>query len=322
MSITPSTTNSAAIPYTVVGGQGAERGSPARWPLTVIILNRAGRFHRQQLVEQLVRHEFSEILCVESGSVNMDIEQQCRAHPSLRFMLLGGERDTGGSLNLAIAEARSPFVMVMWNDLTLLPFIDHALASLLSQKVLCTVPLVRSPRGEVVPSLSMPLEQRKSLKIIHAVPSQTHQASLFPFDYLGIYNRELFIQSQGFDETIRNPFWQKMDFGYRAWLWGNRIEGSTDIRFQASLDLTSEDSTADADYARFYAKNLLPQFTGDQATLPRSRFFGFRQVSSRGLFGAIQDFKELRAWVLANSYRFKHDARYIAELWETKRGVS
>lgn len=322
MSITPSTIDSAAVPYTVVGGFGSERGDNPRWPVTVVILNRAGRFNRLQLVEQLARYDFSEILCIESGSVNMDIEQQCRAHPRLRFMLLGEERDTGTCLNLAIVEARSPYVLVLWSDLSLMPFIDHAFADILQQKVLCTVPLVRSPRGEVVPSLAMPAEQRNSLKIIHAVPSQTHQASLYPFDYLGIYHRELFIQSQGFDQNICNPFWQKMDFGYRAWLWGNRIEGSTDIRLQSSLDLLSEDSTPDGDYARFYLKNLLPRFTGDQAGLPAGRFFAFRRVSSRGIFSAWKEFQVIREWVADNAYRFKHDARYIAELWETGRGVS
>lgn len=305
----------------MVGGTAAERGGPARWPVAAVVLNR-GRFQRQQLIEQLSRQGFAEIVCLDSGAVNPDIEQQCRAWPRLRFMLLGGETSPGASLNLALAEARSPFVLVLWSDLSLLPFLDHALEDLLRAKALCVVPLLRHPDGSVVPSLAMPAPRRNSLHIVHALPSATHQASLFPFDYLGLYHRESFIQSQGYDEAIRNPFWQKLDFGYRAWLWGMRIEATADLRLQASLEPAAEDSTPDRDYARFYLKNLLPRFELDQAALPGGRFLAYRRIAGRGWLGAWREFVAAQAWVRANAFRFKHDARYVAELWESGKGLA
>jgi hypothetical protein len=307
------------VPYTVVGGNEPEH--KPRWPVTALILNRSGRYHRPQLIDQLVKQGFAEILCVEHGKISPDLESQCRTCPGLRFMILSGDCDTGTDINLGMREARCPYVLVLWSDLSLLPFLDSSMSEALNRNILCTVPLVRSQPGEVIPSLSMPAEQANSLKVLPLMPSRDNLASLFPYQYIGLYNRERFVQSQGFDPGIANPFWQKMDFGYRAWLWGESIRCLPEIRLQENVAIEAEDTTPDSAYARFYLKNLLPRFTGDQAFLPLGRFGAFSRVSAQGLWSDWAYFRAARDWVRKNAYRFRHDARFIAEVWQTKGGI-
>jgi hypothetical protein len=321
MNTIPTTIDDYAVPYTVVGGSDQGLGAVPRWPVSALVLNRGGRFHRPQLIEQLTRQGFAEILCVEHGQAGPDLESQCRLCPRLRFMILAEDAGTGVDINLGVREARSPYVFVVWSDLTLMPFLDSSMNEALGRQALCTVPLLRALNGEVLPSLAMPAERDNSLKVLSIMPSQDNMASLFPHDYVGIYHRERFIQSLGFDPGIRHPFWQKMDFGYRAWLWGESIRCLPEIRLQLNAEPESEDTTPDADYARFYLKNLLPRFTGDQAILPRRRFPAFARLSSGGWMADWRYFGQVRGWIRANAYRFKRDARYIAEVWQTKGGV-
>lgn len=321
MNTIPTTIDDIVVPYTVVGGNDQGSRGPAKWPVTALVLNRGGRYHRAQLIEQLTRQGFAEILCIEHGLAGPDLESQCRLCPGLRFMILAEDRGTGVDINLGIREARSPFVFVLWSDLSLLPFLESSMNEALGRHALCTVPLLRNLRGEVVPSLAMPAEQENNLKILPIMPSQDNMASFFPHEYIGIYQRERFIQSQGFDPGIRNPFWQKMDWGCRAWLWGESIRCLPEVRLQQNTEPESEDTTPDADYTRFYLKNLLPRFTGDQAVLPRGRFPAFARLSSAGWWADWQYFRAVRAWVRTNAYRFKHDARYITSVWQTKGGI-
>lgn len=300
-----------------MGGQGTDHGPASKLPVSVLLLNRAGRFGQEELFRQLSAHGFSEIICIESGAVAADLEQQCRHFPLLRFLLFATGLDTGSAINIGIKEARSPHVLVLWNDMSLLPYVESNLRKLLSNGALCTVPLIRSPRGEVVPSLSMPAEHNNSLKILQVLPSRENIATLFPFAYVGFYDREQFLSSLGYDTAIRNPFWQKIDFGYRAYLWGYRMLCQTDLRIQSSLEIEPEDSTPDGSYARFYLRNVLPRFLGDQAVLPRSRFLTYSAVARRGLFRDLKDFSESADWVKTNAWRFKRDARHVAELWDT-----
>ena len=321
MNTIPSTIDEISVPYTVVGGSEMNAGPRPKWPVSVLILNRSGRYHRSQLIEQLIKQGFAEILCIEHGLAGPDLESQCRLSPNLRFMILAGECGFGTDINLGIREARSPFVLVLWSDLSLMPFLDSSMMEALNRQILCTVPLIRSVRGEIIPSLSMPAEQANNLKILPIMPSQDNKASLFPHDYIGLYHRERFMQSQGFDPGIRNPFWQKMDFGYRAWLWGEAIRCLPELRFQENVEPIPEDTTPDGDYARFYLKNLLPRHTGDQAILPLSRFSTFTRLSPAGWLSNWRYFHVVQAWIRRNAFRFKHDARFIAEVWQTRGGV-
>jgi hypothetical protein len=57
-------------------------------------------------------------------------------------------------------------------------------------------------------------------------------------------------------------------------------------------------------------------FRGDYANLPLRRFPGYLRRSNGDIFSAWEDFKEARAWVHTNRYRFRCDARTMTNSWE------
>jgi hypothetical protein len=188
-------------------------------------------------------------------------------------------------------------------------------------KRLCTVPLIQDARCETMPTLIAPLlideESRKrgmdeNYRTIPFVPQREGLPSLFPFEGIGIYDRERFIRLNGFDPSIRNFYWQLMDFGFRSFLWGEKIACTQLIKLSYEGLIPEEDSTAGEGWRSFFLKNLAPVFRRDYAHIPLSRFpsYLFRRGS---LFEAWKEFSAAREWVKTNRFRFISDSKTIGE---------
>ena len=102
----------------------------------------------------------------------------------------------------------------------------------------------------------------------------------------------------------------------RTWLWGETIRYAQALRLNYDGAPPAEDTTPDADYGRFWLKNLAPALRGDAATLPGARMLSYLFRSMKGPAQALGDFKAARAWVEACAYRFKADATRLADLWD------
>ena len=142
--------------------------------------------------------------------------------------------------------------------------------------------------------------------------------SLYPFDYCGIYHRGEFIFVGGYDVAMRNPHWQKVDFGFRTRMWGKQIELEGRFRIRYLHDPPSEDETVDEDYKKFFLKNLALRFRGDSATIPRVRFLSYFLGSGSGLVNAVKEFRAASRWIDKNKYLFQDDAKGVTELWEVQ----
>jgi hypothetical protein len=151
-----------------------------------------------------------------------------------------------------------------------------------------------------------------TIKTISLVPSKEGLASLYPFDGIGIYDRERFIRLGGFDPSIKNFYWQLMDFGFRSSLWGEEIAATMLIKLSYEGAIPLEDSTAGESYRSFYLKNIAPVFRGDYAHIPLGRFPAYYRRRGE-LFTAWDEFSAARDWVKVNRYRFVTDARTVAE---------
>ncbi|PKL08638.1 MAG: hypothetical protein CVV51_07985, partial [Spirochaetae bacterium HGW-Spirochaetae-7] len=180
----------------------------------------------------------------------------------------------------------------------------------------CLVPMLSDVSGSLVPSMSHPAQSGKALKVVQLPPRKDGEKSLYPFDACGIYSREKFSQLGGFDWTIGNPYWQKLDFGMRSWLWGETIRYAQALKLNYDGQSPSLDTTPDGDYGRFWLKNLAPVNSGDSAVLPRSRLLSYMARSRKGPKAAFDEFKAARDWVEACAYRFKGDASRLADLWD------
>jgi hypothetical protein len=312
--------------YTAVGG--AERN--ASTGLSAILLNRGGRYPRRTLFQELEKIGFDYIISMEGSPEHYDLEELSGRFPSVRFILLKETITTGEQINLAVSELSSPLFFVLWNDLRLLhgggaakitsriaadPAEGEGRGDAPPYRRLCTVPVIQNSRYETLPTMISPAFSRRTLKTLPFAPLREGAPTLYPFDGVGIYDRERFVRLGGFDGTLKNLHWQLMDFGFRAYLWGEEIRCTQLVRLCYDGEVPAEDSTAEASYRRFYLKNLAPVFRGDSAHIPLRRFPGYFARTGFDPFAAWEDFSAARKWVRTNRYRFRTDAQIITDRW-------
>ncbi|MFP4430778.1 MAG: hypothetical protein ACLFPV_05980 [Spirochaetaceae bacterium] len=314
MNTTPSTSN---IDYTVVGGRPADRDSRGRLSLSILVLHRAGSLPRPDLYEELQRWGGQEIISVASAGGKAEGERLSQRFPSVRFIIPSREIGIGARINLAMEEARGRLVCVTWNQVTFEPFSPRLLDGMLSDRKLCYAPILRTRKGEVVPTVVAPALFKSTLKVLFLPPSGEERPTLFPFDYIGVYDRERFRLLGGYDTTIHSSYWQKMDFGFRTYLWGEETAVRSDLRAQSDVELPTEDTTPDQSYMRFFLKNLAPRFDGSGAILPKGKILPLLFRGGVSVAEALRLMREIRSWVQENRYRFLQDAKRVTELWDT-----
>jgi hypothetical protein len=312
---------------------GTERG--ASTGLSAILLNRGGRYPRRTLFQELEKIGFDYIISMEGPREHYDLEDLSGRFPFVRFILLKETISPGEQINLAVSEITSPLFFVLWNDLRILhsggaaKMADRLFFSRDEfrrgdskslNKRLCTVPMIQNAHFETLPTLAAPVFFRHTVKTLLFPPEGEGSPSLYPFDGIGIYDRDRFVRLGGFDGTLKNTHWQLMDFGFRAYLWGEEIRSTQLIRLSYNGQVPIENDTTEESYRWFYLKNLAPVFRGDTAHLPWRRFFGYLFRSGRDLFAAWSDFNLGRRWVYANRFRFRGDAETVTDLWENPRG--
>jgi hypothetical protein len=238
----------------------------------------------------------------------------------------------GEEINLAASELASPLFFVIWNDTRILRggSADRMADRLLitaeefsrspdeknTYRRLCTVPVIQDGRFETMPTLTAPVIIKGTIGTVPFLPRKDGLPTIYPFEGIGIYDRERFIRLGGFDSTLKNFHWQLMDFGFRARLWGEEITASSLLKLSCDTTVPAGDSTHDENYRRFYLKNIAPVFRGDYANIPLRRFPGFFRRSGVDFFSAKEEFSAARRWVAANGYRFRCDVRTIADVWK------
>jgi hypothetical protein len=298
--------------YTVVGGN--ERA--ASTGLSAVLLNRGGRFPRRTLFQELEKAGFDYILSVEGPQERYDLEELSGRFPFVRFILLKEPISAGEEINLAAAELSSPLFFVLWNDHRLFNGINAGkMVELFADKRLCTAPAIQNSRFEPLHTLSVPVFYQGAIKALPEIPERENQNSLFPHDYMGIYDRERFLRLGGFDPDIFHPHWQLMDFGFRAYLWEEEIRSTRIVRLVYDGTVPPADNTTESSYRLFYLKNLAPVFRLDYAHIPLRSFPRYLVMAGWDPLTAWMEFSRERRWVRENRRRFRRDARGLAERW-------
>lgn len=320
MSTTASIFSKPKVPYTVLGGPKVDRIRKRQAPLSLLLLNRGSRFYRQEKLGKLQEAGIGEILCVEGPRVPYDIEPLSREFPDIHFLLLQEDTSAGEMINLGIEEARTRLVFVLWSDMEMTSKSWERLAAEAraeqEREILCIVPQLGSSTGEVIPSLQVPALIKGKLKVMPWKPVREGMKSLFPFDYCGLYHRGRFLISGGYATWMRNPYWQKLDFGLRCFLWGEQIFCRRDLEARYSGDLSFEDTSADESYKLFFLRNMTVRFNGEMGVLPDSRRFSYYLRSDTGWLEGRAEFREVQKWVHRNRYRFKSDVQSLVRHWE------
>ncbi len=321
MSTIPTTLSQRPIPYTVIGGpkvRGTVSGGVEGLPVSVLLLNRGNKLYQNDIFRELDRFGLDSILSVEEGGEGRDLEVLIGRYPRSRFLLVSEKTSPGEQINLGMRESQGRFVFVLWNDIRLS---SQGLSSrfferIAERNILCQAPFLSSREGDLLPTAAAPALHRSSLKVLGLSPMQDGSRTLYPFDYVGIYSREKFVLTGGFDGGLRTPYWQKLDFGFRSWLWGEEIRLAQALKVNYVENIPTEDATPDDCYKWFWLKNLSPVYRGDCALIPATRLWAYLRRRSGGPFAALAEFRSARDWVRLNRYRFRFDASSLVDLWE------
>jgi hypothetical protein len=283
--------------------------------------------HRS-LFQELEKTGFDNVISIESSSPNYNIEELSQKFPFVRFIIPEKEITLGEQINLAACEIESPLFFVLYSDMKI---IAGGTARRMTERLsviqkkagenssafkrLCTVPVIVNSNYESIPTIVTPLTRNKKLWTGMMEPHNEGELSLYPFNGIGIYDRQRFISIGGFDTVIKNTHWQLMDFGFRAWLWGEEISLSLHLKILCEKELPSVDYSVGKSYRQFYLKNLAPVFRDNCAHLPLYRFMPFLFKSNEDLFSAWEEFSSKRKWVTENKHRFKSDDAAVINRW-------
>jgi len=333
MNTIPSIFNEKITPYTAVGG----REKIASTGISAVILNRPGVM-RKSFFQEIEKIGFDNVISIETSAPHYDIEELSGRFPFARFILPEKEINLGEQINIAAFEVQSPFFFVIRNDMKIikggtsrrmaerLVIIKKENENEANEKTphvlkrLCTVPVLMNNSYETIPSISAPVINRRKMQSVFLEPHAEGELSLYPFDGIGIYDKQRFISIGGFDITLNKPHWQLMDFGFRAHLWGEEIALDLNLKLMYDGELPIENSTIEESYRRFYLKNLAPVFhnklNNDYAHLPLYRFIQFAHNCGEDLFSAWKEFQKSKKWVVSNKFRWRCDAHTVVCKWD------
>lgn len=306
----------ARIPYTVVGGPRWDRVRRHPFPLTLLVLGRGDRLFKSEMIRDLLERALGEILWIEGSESSTDVEPLAREFPQVRFLLVGDRSTAGDRVNIGIDEARAPLVLVLWSDTRVLELPDGLPASVEKSGILCTVPVASTSRKEPIPTWQAPLWRKRRFSLAWHVPRVEGEKVLYPFDYCGLYNRLKFAQTGGYDSTISNPYWQKLDFGLRCFLWGERLLGTIRMSLMYTGAPPLEDSTPDEGYKKVWLKNLAVRTYREMGVLPAWRAVDYMLHSDTGPLYALKEFRAARRWVRVHRFRFRRGPRDLVDGWE------
>jgi hypothetical protein len=312
--------------------------------ICAVLLGRGGRYARNSCFNELQNGGFDYVLSMETAGERYDIEELAGLFPFVRFVIFKDSPNIGRQINVAAAEVDTPLFLVLWNDF-------HPVLSLEAGRIagrllsrpretaeifaetpaeasesrrpfvrLCTVPVIQNARFEILPAAYLPVVDGRKFGTAPFVPVKEGEPTLYPFDASGVYDRARFISLGGFDPKLDSAYWQLLDFGLRAWLWGEEIRCTQQIRFMLDGAVRTEDSTAGESYLRFFLKNLAPVIqtsASPAAHLPLRRFLPYLMNAAAPPLKALRDFREARNWVASNSRRFVNDVKAVAALWNT-----
>ncbi len=313
----PLTFSEHQINRTVLGGHINE--NPSALNISVILLNNSGSHFKLHVFENLIQCNFQSIVSVEHDSSNFT-DDTSKKYPMVKFIIPQEKTSDGELINLAMSEVHSDYVLVIRDSLSIpANFIPSHLAErLTADSCYCIVPRLLDKNKAGLPCAFSPSAEYTHFVVDSSSEIANGKKTLYPFDYIALYNRKKFIELGGFDWTIKSPYWQNLDLALRSWLWGEETKLTSLLQFSYLDESPVNDTTYNLDYLRCYLKNELPKIKMEQGYIKRTSFAGFFFHSSCGYLEARRQFNAARKWVEENKFRFKMDLQTFIQNWSKK----
>ncbi len=313
--------NERQIKKTILGGIDTSQTNLVKneIPCTLLLLNRGTNHYKQKNIETLIQLGFKEIISIESTRLNYQLEDFSQRYPQVTFVIPQEKITIGEMINIGISVSSYNYVLAIWNDIHISQtFVtEKMITNLIEKDVFCVAPYLTAPHVSVLPVKMRPVIENSSFSVFPELVENEYENTVYPFDFMGLYNKQKIMQLGGFDYTITTPYWQNLDLALRAWLWGEQIIISKKVEIQYEDESPSEDISPDETQLRFFLKNCAPKFSQDHAYIPKTKYFSFQNRFSGNPFEALAEFKKARKWVSTNKYRFKTDVVALINAWNT-----
>ena len=315
MSFIPSTFDEHQINMTVLGGKVSN--SPETLNISVILLNSSASHLKFNVFENLLGCHFRSIISIEHDSENYSTEDISRKFPDIKFFIPLEKASDGELINLAMSEIDSDYVLVLRDSLYIPSgvVLANLAERLTGEKKYCIVPRLMDKNKNGLHTLLTPGAEKSHFVIDSSSFVTEGKKTIYPKDYVALYDRKKFIQLGGFDYTIKTPYWQNLDLAMRSWLWGEETCLTTMLQFSYIDEPPVDDRTINMDYLRYYLKNEVPKYKAQQAYIKNTSFLKFLFHSSCGYLEAKRQFKVAKQWVEKNKYRFKMDLQTFIKNW-------
>ncbi len=315
MNSIPTTFNEHEIARTVIGGYPNTR--PDSLNISVVLLNDSGSHFKNHVFENLLECNFESIVSIVHDPTNSTIDEMSKKFPEIKFVVPLEKTSTGELINIAMSEVKSDYVLVVRDTLNIPSgiILQNLAKSLTESGIYCVVPRLLDKNKNGIALTFSPAASKSNFVVEADFAMTDGMKTLYPFDFIALYNRKKFISLGGFDWTITSPYWQNMDLALRSWLWGEETRLTSILQFSYIDELPVEDHTPNLDYLRYYLKNELPKNKMEQGYIKKSNFLHLFFHSSCGLLEARRQFKEAVKWVERNKFRFKMDLQTFVENW-------
>ncbi|MCQ2591997.1 MAG: hypothetical protein MJ188_04370 [Treponema sp.] len=312
----PSIFNQRQINRTLVGGRKNE--SPDALNISVILLNHSGSHFKLHVFENLLACNFQSIISIENDVTNFSIDEVSRRFPAIKFVIPLEKATDGEMINLAMSEITSDYVLVLRDDLYIPSgFILSNLAErLTAENVYCVVPRLMDKNKNGLSTHFSPGAEKSHFVIDSSFVVKDGVRTLYPSNYIALYNRKKFIKLGGFDYTIKSPYWQNLDLAIRSWLFGEETKLTTMLQFSYLEDAPVEDKTINMDYLKYYLKNEMPVYKNEGAFIKSSAFFNFYRHSCCGYIEARRQFNQAKNWIEKNKSEYKMDLQTLIQTWD------
>ena len=319
MNIIPLTFDEHQIKRRVIGG--LEYVGSDALNISVILLNTSASHFKYHVFENLIACKFNSIVSIENNAENFSTDDIVKKFPSVKFIMPLEKATDGEMINLAMSEIKSDYVLVLRDSLYIPSgvILKNLAERLMQENLYCLVPRLMDKNKNGLSTRLSPGAEKSHFVIDSSFLVTENVRTLYPLDYIALYNRKKFIQVGGFDYTITSSYWQNLDLALRSWLFGEETKLTTLLQFSYIDEVPVEDKTINMDYIRYFLKNEVPRFKNEHASIRNSSFFKFYNHSSCGIFEARKQFKLAKDWVEKNKYRFKMDLQTLVSGWSQEK---
>lgn len=183
-------------------------------------------------------------------------------YPEVTFIVFSNDTTTGEYINAMANECYTDYFLMVRSDMDLIAFDSAALLRIMDAKdhPIVISPVMISSEAEIMPTVRVPYLRGKEIdpqSFLPDIENKTEEKTLYPVLASGLYDRALFQRLRGYDTEILSEYYQSIDLGVRAWLFGYSVKltKSLAVQFPNRVSVI-EDRSECTGMNRFYTKAL------------------------------------------------------------------